>query len=97
MAAYAKKMFGMFDGEEQNVEILCENGLAGVMIDRFGKDVPMLKVDEEHFKVVTKVAASNHFIHWVMALGSGAKITAPENLAKEVKEEIQRLSAQYTK
>lgn len=46
MAAYAKKMFGMFDGEEQNVEILCENGLAGVMIDRFGKDVPMLKVDE---------------------------------------------------
>lgn len=66
MAAYAKKMFGMFDGEE-------------------------------HFKVVTKVAASNHFIHWVMALGSGAKITAPENLVKEVKEEIQRLSAQYTK
>lgn len=81
----------------QNVEILCENGLAGVMIDRFGKDVPMLKVDEEHFKVVTKVAASSHFIHWVMALGSGAKITAPENLVKEVKEEIQRLSAQYTK
>ncbi len=66
MAAYAKKMFGMFDGEE-------------------------------HFKVVTKVAASNHFIHWVMALGSGAKIVGPENLVKEVKEEIQRLSAQYTK
>ena len=97
MAAYAKKMFGMFDGEEQNVEILCENGLAGVMIDRFGKDVPMLKVDEEHFRVVTKVAASNHFIHWVMALGSGAKIVGPENLVEEVKEEIQRLSAQYTK
>ena len=97
MAAYAKKMFGMFDGEEQTVEILCENGLAGVMLDRLGKDVPMLKVDEEHFRVVTKVAASNHFIHWVMALGSGAKITAPENLVKEVKEEIQRLSAQYAK
>lgn len=97
MAAYAKKMFGMFDSEEQNVEILCENGLAVVMIDRFGKDVPMLKVDEEHFKVVTKVAASSHFIHWVMALGSGAKIVGPENLMKEVKEEIQRLSAQYMK
>lgn len=73
MAAYAKKMFGMFDGEEQNVEILCENGLAGVMIDRFGKDVPMLKVDEEHFKVVTKVAASSHFIHWGDGTGKWCK------------------------
>lgn len=32
-----------------------------------------------------------------MALGSGAKIVGPENLVKEVKEEIQRLSAQYMK
>lgn len=42
MAAYAKKMFNMFDGEEQNVEILCNNSLAGVMIDRFGKGVKRL-------------------------------------------------------
>ena len=74
MAAYAKKMVNMFDGVEQTVEILCANNLAGVMIDRFGKDVRILKVDEEHFKVIVKVAASNHFIHWIMALGEGAKV-----------------------
>ena len=54
----------MFDGEEQSVEILCENHLAGVMIDRFGKDVRMQKVDDEHFRVVVRVAVSSHFIHW---------------------------------
>ncbi len=95
MAAYAKKMFNMFDGEEENVEILCRNNLAGVMIDRFGKDVRMCKVDEEHFKVRAKVAASNHFIHWVMALGSGAQIVGPEHMVTEVKKEIRRLSDQY--
>lgn len=95
MAAYAKKMFNMFDGEEQNVEILCENSLAGVMIDRFGKEVRMLRADEEHFKVVVKVAASSHFIHWIMALGSGAKITALDSLIEKVKGEIQRLAEQY--
>lgn len=95
MAAYSKKMFNMFDGEEQRVEILCENYLAGVMIDRFGKDVRMQKVDDDHFRVVVKVAASNHFIHWVMALGKGARITGPESLVAEIKEEINRLKEQY--
>ncbi|MST75660.1 WYL domain-containing protein [Roseburia sp. MUC/MUC-530-WT-4D] len=97
MAAYAKKMFHMFSGEEQNVEILCENRLAGVMIDRFGKDIRMLKADEEHFRIVVKVAASMHFIHWIMALGDGAKIIGPENLVEEVRGEINRLTAQYSK
>ncbi len=96
MAAYAKKMFNMFDGEEETVEILCVNSLAGVMIDRFGKDVRMLKVDDEHFKVLVKVAASSHFIHWIMALGGGAKIVGPESLVKEVNEEIKRLAEQYS-
>ena len=95
MAAYAKKMFNMFDGEEQTVEILCENSLAGVMIDRFGKEVRMSRVDDEHLKVAVKVAASKHFVHWVMALGSGAKIIGPENLVHEVNEEIKRLAEQY--
>ena len=35
------------------------------------------------------------FIHWVMALGEGAKIIGPESLVDEVKEEISRLSNQY--
>ena len=95
MVAYAKKMFNMFDGEEQNVEILCDNSLAGVMIDRFGKEVRMLKVDDEHFRVLVKVAASKHFIHWIMALGEGAKIIGPESLVKEVQDEIRRLAEQY--
>ena len=95
MAEYAKKMFNMFDGEEQDVEILCINDLAGVMIDRFGKDIRMLKVDEEHFKVKAKVAASSHFIHWIMALGAGAQIIGPENLVEEVRKEIRRLADQY--
>ena len=95
MAAYAKKMFNMFDGEEQTVEILCENKLVGVMIDRFGKDVRMIKVDDEHFKVTVKVAASNHFIHWIMALGEGVQIIGPEKLVVEIKAEIKRLAEQY--
>ena len=42
MADYAKKSFGMFGGKEQKVKLLVKNELAGVMIDRFGKDIMMI-------------------------------------------------------
>ena len=95
MGAYAKKMFGMFAGEEEMVKILCKNELAGVMIDRFGKEVTMVKVDEEHFYVNVKVAVSGQFLSWVMALGDGAKIIGPERVVIKVREEVERLVRQY--
>lgn len=95
VAEYAKKHFGMFDGEEASVSILCENRLAGVMIDRFGKDVKMYKVDDEHFKVIVDVAVSRHFLGWIIALGTGAKIIGPENVVDTMKDEVRRLMGQY--
>ena len=95
IAVYSRKLFGMFDGEEQMVKIECENYLAGVMIDRFGKDVPMVKKDEKHFTVTVKVAVSRQFLTWVMALGEGAKIVGPDAVVEQIKEEIERLYRQY--
>ncbi|MCD7762436.1 MAG: WYL domain-containing protein [Lachnospiraceae bacterium] len=95
MAVYARKMFGMYGGREENVKLRCENNLVGAIIDRFGKEVSIMEEDEQNFSVNVKVAVSNQFIHWVMALGAGAKIVGPESVVAEVKEEINRLAKQY--
>ena len=58
MAAYTKKSFGMFGGQEEQVKLLVHNRLAGVIIDRFGKDIMMIPADEEHFTVRVDVAVS---------------------------------------
>ena len=47
MAAYARKMFGMYGGKEEWVRIECDNSFAGVMIDRFGKEVSMIRLDDK--------------------------------------------------
>ncbi|MCD8230993.1 MAG: WYL domain-containing protein [Clostridiales bacterium] len=95
MAVYAKKMFGMYGGREEVVKLRCANYLVGAIIDRFGKDIPIRKEDEEHFVVNVRVEVSNQFIHWVMALGNGAQIVGPESVVEEVKTEIARLQEQY--
>lgn len=95
MAIYAKKMFGMFDGKEQSVRIECVNSFAGVMIDRFGKSVSMIKTDDEHFAVNVIVAVSRQFLSWIISLGEGVVITGPENVVEQMKDEIKALNSRY--
>lgn len=95
MASYSKKRFGMFDGTEQTVKLECDNRFAGVVIDRFGKDVIMRKVDDEHFLANVEVAVSSQFIGWVIALGEGVKIVGPEHVVEQIKAEGKRICEMY--
>lgn len=95
MADYAKKSFGMFGGKEQKVKLLVQNELAGVMIDRFGKDIMMIPKDEKHFTVNVDVRVSNQFLGWVFSLGNGVKIISPDEVVEQMKREVERLREQY--
>ena len=97
MAAYSRKSFGMFGGEEQYVKLLCENSLAGVIIDRFGKDVMLMPVDEDHFHVNVNVAVSEPFFGWIFALGDKVQIEGPETVVIKMKEMLQKASERYYK
>ncbi|MBR5798585.1 MAG: WYL domain-containing protein [Lachnospiraceae bacterium] len=95
VAVYARKSFSMFGGEEQYVKLLCDNSLAGVIIDRFGKDAMIVPVDEEHFNANVNVAVSAPFFGWVFALGDKIKIVSPESVREQMKENAKRVYEQY--
>ena len=95
MADYAKKSFGMFGGKEQRVKMLVKNNLAGVIIDRFGKEVMMIPADEEYFTVNVDVHVSRQFLSWVFSLGEDIRIIGPDEVVEEMKREVLRLVEQY--
>lgn len=95
MADYAKKSFGMFGGEEQKVTLLVKNELAGIIIDRFGKDVMMIPADTSHFTVHVDVHISRQFLGWVISLGEGVRILGPDSVVEQIRAEIDRLTRQY--
>ena len=97
MAAYARKMFGMYGGKEERVRLECENSFAGLIIDRFGKDVTLNRLDDTHFFVNVEAAVSRQFLSWVIGLGEGVKIAGPESVVARMKDEIRRLMRQYQK
>ena len=95
MADYAKKSFGMFAGREQDVKLLVDNSLVGVIIDRFGKSVIIIPVDEDHFTVSITVMVSRQFLGWIFSLGEKVKILGPDEVAEQMKMEGKRLLRQY--
>ena len=81
--------------EFQKIDMAVENSLAGVIVDRFGKDVMMIPADADHFTVSVDVQVSSQFISWVFALGSQAKIVSPKNVVNQVRKKIEKLAEQY--
>lgn len=94
-ANFAKKTFGMFGGEEQELRLEFENRFVGVVIDRFGKDAAIRKSDETHFIVRVKVAVSPQFFGWLSGLGAGARIVSPQGVQQEYRKFLQELLNQY--
>nr|WP_314930919.1 WYL domain-containing protein [Shuttleworthia satelles] len=97
MAKYSKIVFGMFGGEETCITLECSNDKAGIIIDRFGKDITLIPIDENHFYVHVNVIPSSQFLGWIMSLGDGIKITGPSKVVHQMQNEVRRLAEQYLK
>lgn len=94
-AKYAKANFGMFGGEPVYVTLRCANEMAGVIIDRFGKDIMIRPDGKDHFVTGVEVAVSEQFLGWVFALGKGVQITGPDEVVKRMREAIKAARAVY--
>lgn len=96
MAVYTRQVFGMFGGNEQTVTLRFENRLLGVVLDRFGEDVPIRREDADTFQVRVRVAVSPQFLSWVFSFGGGARIVSPAAVADTMREQLASVMKQYT-
>ena len=84
-AKYTSSIFGMYGGEESVVSLRVASRLAGVFIDRFGKDITLIKDGDEHFIVNLKIAISPVFISWLLGFGAEIQVISPKSLIEDIK------------
>lgn len=96
IAAYSRKTFGMFAGEEETVTLCCKKELTGVIIDRFGKDVTMRPKEEDEILVRVNVAVSRQFFGWLAGLGAAVKVESPERIATKYQDYLKEILEQYS-
>jgi hypothetical protein len=80
VGAFSRKTFGMYSGVDVKVQLQGTKNLAGVVLDRFGTDIWMHPLDEEHFSAAVTVTVSRQFFGWLTAIGSGLKIIGPPHV-----------------
>ena len=95
LAAYTRRHFGMFSGEERQVKLRCPNRLAHVMLDRFGLEVMLVPDGEDHFTLTADVAVSQQFFGWLFGLGGEVEVLAPREVRQALADQLSRALAQY--
>ncbi len=78
-ASYAKETFGMFRGERQQLKLRFEASLAGVVADRFGRDILLVPDGNDHFIFTVNIAISPNFLGWLCSFGGRASILHPDS------------------
>ncbi|MCL2121338.1 MAG: WYL domain-containing protein [Clostridiales bacterium] len=84
LTEYVKKVFGMFGGEEVDIKLQVHQSLAGVFLDRFGKDLPMTEEQNGYFSVRLRVALSPIFFGWLFQLGDLCSVVSPQSVKDEL-------------
>ena len=95
LGSYSKKTFGMFAGEDTKVVLRCKDSLCGVMIDRFGKDIPIVRCGDGFFEMSVSVAVSSQFFGWLCGIGKDVTIVSPQRVKDEFTEYVKNILAEY--
>lgn len=95
MAVYARKVFGMFSGEDVTVRLRIESHLVGAVLDRLGQDVMIVRDGDDHFTVSAEVVVSPQFFAWVCGFGTAAQIIGPEHVVREMADHVKGIAAMY--
>ncbi len=94
-ADYSSKLFNMYSGEPEPVELECDNGILEEILDKFGDKVKLRKSDDEHFYIKTDIAVSDGLVGWILQFGKKIKVVSPVNLADKVKEKAEEILNSY--
>ena len=95
LAAYLKKTFGMFGGQEMTVRLRFPRRLAGVIYDRFGHDAMLIPDGEDHFTFTAAVVDSPLFYGWLAGFGGQAELLSPPAARQEFRAMLEDALALY--
>ena len=88
-ASYAKKHFDMYGGDECRIDIAFDESLVGVMLDRFGMDVPIYNKGD-HLEMNVPVVLSPSLYGWIATFGGKVSVMSPDFAVKEFKKHIRK-------
>ena len=88
---FAYQSFGMFHGDPACVTLHVDAPLMDVIVDRFGRDVEVVRASKSFADVRVNVLKSPQFFGWIAGLNGDVTIKAPKKLATEYQDWLKSL------
>ena len=85
----------MYSGKVENVTMRFYNGMVGTVLDRFGRDVTLIKDGDTHFKITVPVAISPQFYAWVFGLKNYVTIEGSPSVVEGMKDMLSAVGKRY--
>jgi predicted DNA-binding transcriptional regulator YafY len=92
---FVERSFSMFGGEDMGVTLVFDKSMMNAIVERFGKDVPVRKVNGDTARVRVEITKSNTFFGWLTQFDGMIRIKSPESLIVEYKAYLKRLIIDY--
>lgn len=77
---YGEKVFNMFSGPVDEIQLVCDDSLIEEISDRFGSEAAYKPYDIGTFLVKAKAGVSEGLVSWLFQFGAKIKIKAPQSL-----------------
>ena len=91
---FAQSSVEVFGGEKEEVEAICSNFLLDTIFDQFGRNITIIKNDNETFKLIVDTSTRG-FKMWAMRNIDCVEVVKPESLKNEMKEIIKIAQKRY--
>lgn len=91
---FANSSIEMFAGKIEKIEAICDNPLLNPVIDKFGKNITIIKNDENTFKLILDTDR-NGFLYWALKNIREVEIIKPISLRNEIKEIVRMANQKY--
>lgn len=93
-AEYTNRTFGMYGGDLEDVSLTFPENLIGVVIDRFGKEIPV-RTEGNKLKARVKVVVSPPFFGWLATVGKDVQIVSPNQVKEKYISWLETLIKEY--
>lgn len=93
---FAESAVEMFGGKKEKIEVECEMFLLDSVLDKFGKKVAIIKLNEDKFKLILDTNEMG-FKLWALRNLNSVEVIKPESLRNEITEIIEEARIKYQK
>ena len=93
---YRQRVFSMFGGEEQEIDLQFDSAMLDDVYDKFGEDVNIVKVDDTTYRLKVPIQVSKTFFAWVVGTQGKMRIIAPQSVCEQFNAFVTKIKEVYS-